>query len=149
LAAWVTWGDQHRLGIDYRLGVVALFEATARYFHDPRFFIRQVDWVGGQGTRCGRLRRRPRLLARCLLLDRPLRELGIKLGLLALEAFLGAGFDLGFRARNGRQMVFAALDLVRQLHPIRKFRLVRRLGQGQQFLHLGLQLRFDLLGVPI
>ena len=62
---------------------------------------------------------------------------------------LGACFNLGFGRGNRRQAILPALDLVGQTHPVGHRRLIRRFRQRQQFLYFGLQVGFDLLGVPI
>ena len=89
------------------------------------------------------------LLARARLLGLALGHLRLVLGLLALETFLRAGLDLGFGRRDGRQTVFAPLDLRRQIHPLRHIALIGGLGQLEHLLHLGFELRFDLLRVPV
>ncbi len=48
--------DQHRFGIDHRLGVVALLETAAGHLHDPRLFVGQVDLIIRARAGLGRLR---------------------------------------------------------------------------------------------
>jgi hypothetical protein len=66
-----------------------------------------------------------------------------------LVSLLGPRFHPGLRRGNRRQAILPTLDLVGQTHPVGHQRLIRSFRQGQQLLHFGLQLRFDLLGVSI
>ena len=71
------------------------------------------------------------------------------LGLLALEAFLGARLDLRARLGQLRQPLLAPRQLVGNRHAVRQVGLIRSLGLGHQLGHLGLQLRLDPAGMLI
>jgi hypothetical protein len=72
------------------------------------------------------------------------RQLGLILGLLALEAFPGTGLDR--RARLGQllQALLTPRQLVGDRQAVGQVGLVDRLGLGQQVGDLGLQLRLPL-----
>ncbi len=74
----------------HRLCVVALLEPGARHGHDARLLVRQVNLIGGKRS-LDRRRGRPAtgLLAGQRRFGRPLRHLGIMLGLLAGMALAG------------------------------------------------------------
>jgi hypothetical protein len=132
------------------LRVVALLEPAARHRHDPRVLVGQIDLITGPGTRHWRCRRlAARLLAARLGLGLARRDLGFILRLLADKALVGARLDLGARLGKLLQSFLAPLQFLRDRHPIGNICLVCRLGLGQQFLHLGLQLRFQLAHVLI
>jgi hypothetical protein len=77
------------------------------------------------------------------------RQLGLILGLLALEALSGTGLDR--RARLGQllQALLTPRQLVGDRQAVGQVGLVDRLGLGQQVGDLGLQLRLDPAGVLI
>ena len=63
--------------------------------------------------------------------------------------FLGPGGDLGLGFSHGGETVFASPDFCRQVDTIGDIGLVGLFRQGEQFLHFGLQLCFQLLNVPV
>jgi hypothetical protein len=69
--------------------------------------------------------------------------------LLSFKALLGSGFDPGLRRRQRTQPIFPALELFRQAYAVGNRRLIRLFSQGEQLLHLGLALGFDLLDGPV
>ena len=77
------------------------------------------------------------------------RKLGLVLGLLALEAFLGPRLDLRARLGELGQPLLAARQFIGDRQAVGEVRPVRRLGLGQQLGHFGLQLRLDLAGMLI
>src|SRR5574337_2175799 len=86
--------DQHRLGVDHGLTVVALIKAAAGYLHDARVFVGQINLIVGAWTGLRRLGRLAAgLLAGGLLLGFALGQLGLVLGLFKLVAGLGTRFD--------------------------------------------------------
>ena len=142
--------DQHGLGIDHRLGVVALLESAAGDLHDAGVFVGQIDLVVRARTRLGRLRwLASGLLAGGLFLGLTRGQFGVILGLLPLEALFGLRFDLGLGLGDGGQAIFASRDFVRQADPVGDRPLVCRLRQFHHLLDLGLELGLDLLGVTI
>ena len=91
------------------LRVVALLETAARYGHDARLFVGQIDLIGRQRTlRPGPRRLAAWLLARGRSLGLPRREFGLMLGLLAREAFFAARLDLGASFGDFLQVVLRA-----------------------------------------
>ena len=141
---------QHGRGIHRRLGVVGLFEPTARHRHDARLFVGEIDLVGGlrPGFRSlGQLA--ARLLASLGFLGSATGHLLVVLGLLSLIAFRGPCGNLGLGNRHDRQPVFPAFDLVGQTDPVRDVGLIGGFGQGKEFLHFGVKLGFELLDVPV
>ncbi len=110
----------------------------------------RLSWSSARGPGAGGGRRLAAgLLAGGRRLGLTLGQLGIKLGLFALEALLGARFDLGLGGRDGGQPVFSALDLRGQIHALGHAAPIGRFGQREHLLHFGLELGLDLLGVPI
>ena len=102
-------------------------------------FYSTVDLVIRARAHLRRLRRfASRLLAVGLFLGLALVQLGLILGLLALEAFLGPRFDLGLGFCYGGQAVFAPLDLVGQTDPVGEVALIGRFCQLEHLLDLGL-----------
>jgi hypothetical protein len=127
------------------LRVVALLKPAARYRHDARVLVGQIDLIAGPGTR----RRRGGRLAAGLLAARlglglARRDLGFILRLLAGKALAGARLDLNACLGKLFQSFLAPLQFLRDRHPVGYIRLVCRLGLGQQLFHLGLQLRLQL-----
>ena len=73
----------------------------------------------------------------------------VVLGFLSLIALLGPGRTLGLGHRHRRQAIFAALDFFGQADAVWNVRLIRLFRQGEQFLHLGLELGFQLFDVTV
>ena len=127
-----------------------MVEAAAGHRHDARVLVGEIDLVFRQRSLGGRLRRlAARLLARLRSSGRPRRELGLVLRKLALITLLGARLDLRARLSDFPQALLAPRQFFGDRHPVGNLRRVRRLGLGQQFGHLGLQLRFDLARVLV
>ncbi len=76
-------------------------------------------------------------------------KLGLVVGLLLLEPFFGALFDLGFSPGDSLEAIFAAGDLVGQVHAVRYLLVVRRFGQLHELLYFAFQLFFQLIDVPV
>jgi hypothetical protein len=75
--------------------------------------------------------------------------LGVECGFLARVARLRAGFDLGFRCRDGGQLIFPAGNLGGDVLAFGQVAPVSLFGLGEQFLGFVFELGFELAGVPI
>jgi hypothetical protein len=113
--------DRHRLGIDHRLGVAALLEATTGDRHDAGIVVGEVDPVVGTRAGGGCLGRfAARLASGGRRLGHAGGELGLMVGLLARKALGGARLDLDLGLGDGRQAILAALELLGQTHAVGK-----------------------------
>ncbi len=97
----------------------------------------------------------PGILSVAAVLAARAASLGLVIGKLALITLPGARLDLRARLSDFPQALLAPRQFFGDRHPggnLRRVRRVRRLGLGQQFGHLGLQLRFppgsSTRGVP-
>ncbi len=132
------------------LRIVALIEPAAGHRHDARGFVGQIDLIRGQRSFHRRLRRLATgRAASGLGLRFPRCKLCLIFGVVPLEAFLRAGFDLCPCLRKLLQPCLPSRQLLRDRHPVRHVRLIRSFGFGQEFGHLGLQLRLDRARVLI
>ena len=100
--------DQARGGLHAGLGVVGLLKAVLG-FHNPAVGVGEVDLVGGLRGRIGGLRRTTSWRFACGRGRGAAGELGLVLGLLGLEAGVGAPLHLGLGALELRLALVAAL----------------------------------------
>ena len=117
--------NQHALGIDRGLRVVALLKTLALGGHDARISIGEINLVGGAHTRtgrCGRLAARFLSSARGLVLAR--FHLRIKLGFLLGIALGGTRLDLRFGLPNRSQAFFAPREFLRDAQALGQRRLI-------------------------
>src|SRR5438876_10185827 len=89
--------DQHRLGIDRCLRVVALLEASTRDGHDARVLVREADMVAVARVFLGRLGVLDAGLLARIALGLAALELGLLLLLLGFLLIAGWLLDMGYR----------------------------------------------------
>jgi hypothetical protein len=147
--------DQHGVNVDAGLSIVALFKATARSGHDPRFFIGEIDLIFITRAGYGRLW----FLASCLLAGFLLFVLARGKFLLVVclffgKAFVSSLFDFGFGFGNGGEALFATRQFSRDVQAIRKVSTVGFFSLSQKVFNFSLnsiksyrdcQIKFELL----